>query len=55
MQIITCLLYTSGDIAELCGLVKPDYAVFTGVCAQHVETFGSEENILKEMCIRDRQ
>ena len=36
-----------GDIAELCGLVKPDYAVFTGVCAQHVETFGSEENILK--------
>lgn len=39
-----------GDIAELCALVKPDYAVFTGVCAQHIETFGSEENILKAKC-----
>ncbi len=36
-----------GDIEELCRLVKPDFAVFTGVCAQHIETFGSEENILK--------
>ena len=36
-----------GDIAELCALVKPDYAVFTGVCAQHIETFGSLEKILK--------
>lgn len=39
-----------GDIAELCALVKPDYAAFTGVCAQHIETFGSEENILKAKC-----
>lgn len=37
-----------GDIAELCRLVKPDYALFTGVCEQHVETFGSLENILAE-------
>ncbi len=36
-----------GDIAELCELVKPDYAIFTGVCAQHVESFGSEENVYK--------
>ena len=36
-----------GDIAELCALVKPDFAVFTGVCAQHIETFGSLENVLK--------
>lgn len=36
-----------GDVAELCELVKPDYAVFTGVCAQHIETFKSEENLIK--------
>lgn len=40
----------AGDIAELCALVKPDWAIFTGVCPQHVETFGSEENILKAKC-----
>lgn len=37
-----------GDIAELCALVKPDYAVFTGVCEQHIETFGSLENVFAE-------
>ncbi len=37
-----------GDIEELCALVKPDYAVFTGVCAQHIATFGSEANVLRE-------
>lgn len=37
-----------GDIAELCSLVKPDYAIFTGVCAQHVQTFGSLENVWLE-------
>ena len=36
-----------GDIEELSKIVKPDYAIFTGVCAQHIETFGSEENVLK--------
>lgn len=38
----------AGDIAELCKLVKPDYAVFTGVCAQHVQTFGSLQNVWAE-------
>ncbi len=38
----------SGDIKELCALVQPDYAVFTGVCEQHIQTFGSLENIFKE-------
>ena len=38
----------AGDIAELCKLVKPDYAVFTGVCAQHVATFGSLERVWTE-------
>lgn len=37
----------AGDIAELCALVKPDYVIFTGVCEQHVETFGSLENVWK--------
>ncbi len=37
-----------GDIAELCALVRPDYALFTGVCAQHIASFGSEENVFKE-------
>lgn len=40
----------AGDIRELCDLVKPDYMVFTGVCAQHVETFGSEENVFRAKC-----
>lgn len=38
----------TGDIAQLCSLEKPDYAVFTGVCAQHIETFGSVENVFAE-------
>ena len=37
-----------GDIAELCRLVKPDYAIFTGVCGQHLETFGTVENVFAE-------
>lgn len=38
----------AGDIAELCALVKPDYAIFTGVCAQHLQTFGSLQNVWAE-------
>ena len=37
-----------GDIQELCALVKPDYAIFTGVCEQHIATFGTLENIWSE-------
>ena len=37
-----------GDISELCTLVKPDYAVFTGVCAQHIQTFGNREEVFAE-------
>ena len=37
-----------GDIAELCALVKPDYAIFTGICEQHIQSFGSIENIWQE-------
>ncbi len=38
----------AGDISELCALVQPDYALFTGVCAQHISTFGSVEKVFEE-------
>jgi len=34
-----------GDIKEICDFVKPDIAVVTSVSNQHLETFGSLENI----------
>ena len=37
-----------GDIAQLCALVKPDYAIFTGVCQQHIGSFGSLEKVFLE-------
>lgn len=37
-----------GDIAELAALVKPDYSITTGVCAQHLATFKSAHNIFLE-------
>lgn len=37
-----------GDIKELCNMVRPEYGVITGICAQHLETFVSVDNILKE-------
>lgn len=37
-----------GDIAELCRLVEPDHCILTGVCAQHLQTFGSLRAILEE-------
>ena len=38
----------AGDISTLCDMVKPDYAVFTGVCEQHIQGFGSLENVWTE-------
>ncbi len=35
-----------GDIRELCELVHPRYGVITAVGEQHLETFGSVDNIL---------
>lgn len=37
----------AGDIKELCDMVKPSVGVLTGVNGQHLETFGSAENIKK--------
>jgi UDP-N-acetylmuramoyl-tripeptide--D-alanyl-D-alanine ligase len=36
-----------GDIRELCGLVHPKYGLLTSVGPQHLETFGTIENIAK--------
>lgn len=37
-----------GDIAELCSLFHPDIGVITAIGPQHLETFGSQENITAE-------
>ncbi len=37
-----------GDISELCSHFTPDYALITGICNQHLESFGSLENIVRE-------
>lgn len=36
-----------GDIGQLCEICPPDYSVITGICPQHLESFGSVENIVK--------
>ncbi|MFN0215549.1 MAG: UDP-N-acetylmuramoyl-tripeptide--D-alanyl-D-alanine ligase [Saprospiraceae bacterium] len=36
-----------GDIKEICELVKPQWGVLTAVGEQHLETFGSIENVCK--------
>ena len=35
-----------GDIAKLCNLCTPDYALITGVCPQHLESFKTLENVI---------
>lgn len=35
-----------GDILELCRLFKPKYGIITGVCAQHLSTFKSLDNVI---------
>lgn len=36
-----------GDIETLCELVMPDYSVITGICPQHLQSFGTVENIVR--------
>ena len=38
--------YVKGEIKGLCNLVKPKYGVLTTIGTAHLETFGSEENIV---------
>ncbi|MGN1104499.1 MAG: Mur ligase family protein [Candidatus Coproplasma sp.] len=35
-----------GDIAKLTSICTPDYALITGVCPQHLESFKSIENVI---------
>ena len=35
-----------GDIAELCALVRPDHCILTGICDQHLQSFGSMEALI---------
>ena len=39
--------YVKGEIAGLCKLVKPKYGILTRIGTAHLETFGSEENIIE--------
>lgn len=39
--------YVKGEIAGLCKLVKPQYGILTTIGTAHLESFGSEENIVK--------
>ena len=36
-----------GDIKEICDIVHPDFAVITAVGPQHLDTFGTIENVAK--------
>lgn len=38
--------YVRGEINGLCDLVNPKYGIITSIGTAHLETFGSEENIL---------
>lgn len=36
-----------GDIKEICDIVNPDFAIITSVGEQHLDTFGSQDNVFK--------
>lgn len=36
-----------GDIAELCSVCRPDYSVITGICGQHLQTFGTFDAVVR--------
>jgi len=39
--------YKIGDIEEICGIVKPEIGILTGINEQHLDLFGSIENTVK--------
>ena len=43
-----------GDIAELCRLYPPTFGIVTGVCPQHLATFGNLQNIVDEKSVLPR-
>ena len=38
--------YVKGEIHRLCKLVDPKYGIITSIGTAHLETFGSEQNII---------
>ena len=38
--------YVKGEIKGLCNLVKPQYGILTRIGTAHLESFGSEQNII---------
>lgn len=48
-QIFVCEMGAThvGDIKEICDIVNPKYGVITSIGPQHLETFGSIENVIK--------
>lgn len=38
--------YKKGEIKELCNMLMPDHGILTGIGKQHLERFGSLENII---------
>jgi len=38
--------YSKGNIAELCSITKPDISIITGITLQHLERFGSIDEII---------
>lgn len=40
----------SGNVKELCDIVKPNYGIITGISNQHLETFYNISNIIKTKC-----
>lgn len=36
-----------GDISELCEICPPDISLITGICGQHLETFGTFANVVR--------
>jgi UDP-N-acetylmuramoyl-tripeptide--D-alanyl-D-alanine ligase len=39
--------YRIGEIAEICKFVQPEFGILTGINKQHLNTFGSLENVVK--------
>ena len=39
--------YKIGEIEEICGIVKPEIGILTGINEQHLDLFGSIENTIK--------
>jgi UDP-N-acetylmuramyl pentapeptide synthase len=41
--------YKIGEIAEICGIVKPEIGILTGINEQHIDLFGSIEKGLSRL------